>query len=168
MDDFAHPTKLLRYTTWKVRHVVKDRFRTTRYSFSASIDLIKGQQMITATGFDTAGGTTTVAVSGVADYCHILDIDTTNCPDKKRMTWTWLSAATIRTLPALPLMAVHCRVNRIFATTPCLSRNSTVSRSNLATAQNHLQSFLFMDRTTNRHEDSVAIYMTSVIRLAYR
>jgi len=45
----------------------------SRYSFSADIGLDIGQQTITATGFDSAGGNTTVAVSGVADYCYIAE-----------------------------------------------------------------------------------------------
>jgi len=40
-----------------------------RYSFSADLQLSKGPQTITTIGSDTAGGSTTVAVSGVADFC---------------------------------------------------------------------------------------------------
>lgn len=43
----------------------------TRYSFSVDLDLGLGEQLITATGFDTVGGSTTVSVNGVADYCYI-------------------------------------------------------------------------------------------------
>jgi len=45
----------------------------TRYNFVADLDLGAGDQMITATGFDTVGGSTDVAVSGVADYCYIAE-----------------------------------------------------------------------------------------------
>lgn len=45
----------------------------TRYSFVADLELGVGDQTITATGFDTAGGSTAVAVSGVADYCYIAE-----------------------------------------------------------------------------------------------
>ncbi|MDH3979980.1 MAG: hypothetical protein OEU91_05650 [Gammaproteobacteria bacterium] len=45
----------------------------TRYSFSADIDLSVGAQTITATGTDTAGGSTSVAVNGAADYCYIAE-----------------------------------------------------------------------------------------------
>jgi hypothetical protein len=45
----------------------------TRYSFSADLELGVGAQTITATSFDTAGGSTSVAVSGVADYCYIAE-----------------------------------------------------------------------------------------------
>jgi hypothetical protein len=45
----------------------------TRYSFSVALELDAGERTITATGFDTAGRSTTVAVSGVADYCYIAE-----------------------------------------------------------------------------------------------
>jgi hypothetical protein len=41
-----------------------------RYSYSANIQLSKGLRTITVVGQDTAGGKTTVTVSGVADYCR--------------------------------------------------------------------------------------------------
>ena len=41
----------------------------TRYSFAATITLDQGTQTISAVGYDSAGGTTTITVSGVADYC---------------------------------------------------------------------------------------------------
>lgn len=40
-----------------------------RYSYSANIQLSKGRRTITVVGQDTVGGSTTVTVSGVADYC---------------------------------------------------------------------------------------------------
>lgn len=40
-----------------------------RFSFSADIELSKGRRTITAVGQDTAGGSSTLAVNGVADYC---------------------------------------------------------------------------------------------------
>jgi len=40
-----------------------------RYSFSANLQLSRGAQTITTVGSDTGGGSTTVSVSGVADYC---------------------------------------------------------------------------------------------------
>lgn len=45
----------------------------TRYSFSADLELGVGEQTITATGSDMAGGSTTVAINGVADYCYIAE-----------------------------------------------------------------------------------------------
>lgn len=44
-----------------------------RYSFSVDLELNIGPQTITATGFDTAGGSITVAVNGVTDYCYIAE-----------------------------------------------------------------------------------------------
>ena len=41
-----------------------------RYSYSANIQLSKGRRTITVIGQDTVGGSTTVTVSGVADYCR--------------------------------------------------------------------------------------------------
>jgi hypothetical protein len=50
----------------------------TRYSFSATVQLSKGQQTIAAVG-DDSQGSTTVQVSGVADYCHIAEEGTNHC-----------------------------------------------------------------------------------------
>ncbi|HSC96018.1 MAG TPA: PKD domain-containing protein [Burkholderiales bacterium] len=41
-----------------------------RYSYSANIQLSKGSRTIIVVGQDTVGGSTTVTVSGVADYCR--------------------------------------------------------------------------------------------------
>ena len=41
----------------------------SRYSFAATIQLVKGPQTITVDGFDTVGGSTELKVNGVADYC---------------------------------------------------------------------------------------------------
>ena len=45
----------------------------TRYNYSADLDLSAGKQTITATASDIAGGSTTIAVNGVADYCYIAE-----------------------------------------------------------------------------------------------
>ena len=45
----------------------------TRYNYSADLDMKAGEQTITATASDTAGGSTTVAVNGVGDYCYIAE-----------------------------------------------------------------------------------------------
>ena len=45
----------------------------SRYSFSVDLDLSVGQHTIMATGFDTAGGSISVAVNGVADFCYIVE-----------------------------------------------------------------------------------------------
>jgi len=45
----------------------------TRYNYSADLDLSAGEQTITATASDIAGGSTTIAVNGVADYCYIAE-----------------------------------------------------------------------------------------------
>lgn len=47
----------------------------TRYNYSADLDLSAGEQTITATASDIAGGSTTIAVNGVADYCYIAEIE---------------------------------------------------------------------------------------------
>lgn len=71
ITSFATNPLLVEYCNLFPNAIICTSLDDTRYSFSATIQLSKGPQTITAEGIDTVGGTTTVAVSGVADYCHI-------------------------------------------------------------------------------------------------